>query len=579
MTTNIKRAPQPDTQNQSDTQKWMSYLTADRINNVDKYILTKLDKDLYGSSISPSILWQIYKCSIRHFAQFLGNQVHIKVNDIDGYHNEVWTDHGPCHAYNVAKIASRLAYKIDNIKLNALEVFILQVACWVHDLGMFVSPPGLSKAQQRKYHGRLCSNVLLNTEDTLFKSIKNITDSFEEDDFYRLLNCISLVAAAHQSKYPLNTIKEEILISNIIKTSLKSLHSDLKNNGIIRLRLLGALLRLADAYHIHCNRTNDSLMELMMNEYGQPSDISFFEWIINRCVSKHAFNKFEAKYYIEISDHLIDPIVECKKKGGSNNEKDYKEEIKDGIYETVKDYIASHIANHVISLGGSNAIPEMDEYLKKLTIVYVKDKNKSQKKIDPILERRGSIYRAFEKKKSFWINAVNGNRDTKIIIGDLRSKLRRTNHGCEIFLFLIDYENDNILRLYENKEIYNGKVEEGKKLEKWEKMKNVLIPLKCGIAGYVGWSGEKDFVGNLAEDWRETYQGHDAWLKLKGVYFLPLPYQEKTGHKQKNEIEPLQGVILFDSKKKRENWDILEHNDIKEKLYKLSEHLKTFELE
>jgi tetratricopeptide (TPR) repeat protein len=149
-----------------------------------------------------------------------------------------YTDHGVEHSQRILNILDRLTEGLD---LQAFEAFPLLCSVWLHDIGMFVGrEPGESYDTTRKLHH--------------LRSAEYVKQEAQAGrlplDQWQVLNVID-ICRAHRSK--VNFDEEP-------KIPKERPFED--GTGVIRVQLLGSLLRFADACDVHHSRAPEAVFEI-----------------------------------------------------------------------------------------------------------------------------------------------------------------------------------------------------------------------------------------------------------------------------------------------------------------------------
>jgi hypothetical protein len=170
--------------------------------------------------------------------------------------NPYFTAHGIPHIRNVMRYAGFFinALKHTSAKLNDDEVFVLSAAVWLHDVGMMVAKDNEDENVTRKLHNiRSYEYIIRNHQDL----------GLSQGDLYIP---VARVAKAHRDI---------------------DLEDDKYNNYTcfkdpIRLRLLSAILRIADALDVGNARAPDEVREKLSMSFTKENE---FHWIKHKYVS------------------------------------------------------------------------------------------------------------------------------------------------------------------------------------------------------------------------------------------------------------------------------------------------------
>jgi len=180
---------------------------------------------------------------------------------------DLYTLHDHTHCENVEKMIKIILSKKQVIKFNKIERFILSCSAWIHDIGMCknvawdyfndmkIKPTNFDKQRRVEHHHISCWYLLKNYKDLFFLNNSNEkTYKHEGQQFQNIVRTIAIVVRYHRKKEDINECK--------IKREIKG--------ETIRLRLLAAILRLADSLHIDASRVDYSLYSLLqMTAYTQ----------------------------------------------------------------------------------------------------------------------------------------------------------------------------------------------------------------------------------------------------------------------------------------------------------------------
>ncbi len=502
--------------------------------------------------------------------RYLGSPIHQSVNEFSSSPS-VFTDHGSTHAYSVVKITNILTETVSPSKdlsiISQTEAFILLVSAWIHDIGMFVHLPGFTKEDIRKYHGKVSGNLfgfIVDNKNKNFPIAK------------KYLTEIVLVAAAHQTK---------IEFSNLINYK----------SDKIRLVLLGALLRLADALDIDEYRADRAFFSFLEDFFGDPNDTSFFEWSVNFCTKylnkrtqilsktnnyKLTFDKAfietikkyketEYKRIFENSTSSVDSIIK--------DLQECEEKVKD-IYEySFSTYIKYYILDHINSFTKNTNDPLLtnlkDFLLENLSIKISSSEQVPLKDLDP--KNRETYVNIYDNKSVFWVSSINQDNNITERFKALKSAIAKNKkvissenpNNFELLLFVYDNEF-NKLRLISSPNLFNNNYitenqEYKKNPIKFQKDlgKDVCIPIKCGIIGFIAWSGLAEIVEKEWQDPRASYSKYDNLLRLHNLMIFNV-FEEITKADGKKENKFLGVFLLNFDQSKKEEWDYFTSNFI-----------------
>lgn len=198
----------------------------------------------------------------------LYNSLKKRVTDLfERSDKDLYTLHDHTHCENVEKMIKIILSKKQEIKFNKIERFILSCSAWIHDIGMskdiaknyfnnmHIEFTNFDKQRRVEHHHISCWYLLKNYKDLFFlNNGDEKKDEYKEQQFQNIVRTISIVVRYHRKKEDINEceIKREIKGENI------------------KLRLLAAILRLADSLHIDASRVDYSLyLLLQMTAYTQ----------------------------------------------------------------------------------------------------------------------------------------------------------------------------------------------------------------------------------------------------------------------------------------------------------------------
>ena len=142
-----------------------------------------------------------------------------------------YTPHGVDHCEAVEKILHRLVPEEKHEELTEDEKFFLLASAWLHDIGML---RGVISGDENRSDDEIRENHHIRSEQYILNNYHQIGVLETE------ATAFSLLARYHRRRCPLSTCRELLPI---------------EQRGDIRLRLLAAYVRLADALHIDQSRT------------------------------------------------------------------------------------------------------------------------------------------------------------------------------------------------------------------------------------------------------------------------------------------------------------------------------------
>jgi len=172
-----------------------------------------------------------------------------------------FTLHGVQHSKNVEKIVRDILapeHKYNNKILNEEELFYLLAAVWLHDIGM------ITKITNEEIE--ICKSEKMEIQDWIRKEHHNRSYSYIINNAEKLwideteANSIALISKAHRK---IDLFQLPVAHNNI--------------------RLLGAILRIADELDVTCLRAPKALMFEIWNSLDE---IGKWHWIKHYCVKK-----------------------------------------------------------------------------------------------------------------------------------------------------------------------------------------------------------------------------------------------------------------------------------------------------
>jgi hypothetical protein len=182
---------------------------------------------------------------------------------------EFYTDHGLAHLQNVLKRLEQLHNLLpESRKLNSMEIFLLLVAAYCHDLSMFCGreegeDPHLTREQHHERSAELIQSLVKEKTIDL--------DQFE-------LPVVKSIVIAHRA-IDLNEVKEDHDIG------------DFK----LRTRLLAAFLRIADACDIDHSRAPEAVYRFYQKYIPE---LSRDHWLKLRIVSGVRFDRYRSSIVV-----------------------------------------------------------------------------------------------------------------------------------------------------------------------------------------------------------------------------------------------------------------------------------------
>jgi hypothetical protein len=224
-----------------------------------------------------------------------------------------FTPHGETHCQAVEDLLHQLIPEKLYVKLTEDERFFLLASAWLHDIGMIRGIMGeelstVTDEQIREDHHT-------RSEQFIIRNYREIGVEEPEKEAFGLL------ALYHRRRCPLSECPEEI---------------NIPNHNSVRLRLLAAYLRLADALHIDQTRAPDAQYAISL-AYDIPSK-SKLHWLRSKFVLGIDINVKKK----EISVHLKYPTnedIEIKEKRKPNA----MERTLNSIYDLIVQDLAAEL--------------------------------------------------------------------------------------------------------------------------------------------------------------------------------------------------------------------------------------------
>ncbi len=163
-----------------------------------------------------------------------------------------YPNHGFQHAVGVIETLNNLfrMYEANGVSFSKKERFILYLSCWLHDWGNVK----VQSVEERKYHAHYSAQIITKLESYF---------NFLGDD---ILECVKYVVAYHSSKTDISNVPKEM--------------------AEVRLRLITALLRVADACDISFSRASKILFKIL--EDCLPDENKPY-WIAHQSILNIAF--------------------------------------------------------------------------------------------------------------------------------------------------------------------------------------------------------------------------------------------------------------------------------------------------
>jgi len=174
------------------------------------------------------------------------------------FDQQLFTLHDANHCRHVERMVKAILVKAmerTNMELSPLERFLLFSAVWVHDVGMddkiaeeyFKTMMGEALLdRKREEHHYISAWYLLKYYEEIFSKPTKILDKLHYD-LERYVRSIAVIIRYHRKIESLDTCPK----------------TDYIKGEIIRLRLLSAILRLADTLHIDSTRVDPNLYAMV----------------------------------------------------------------------------------------------------------------------------------------------------------------------------------------------------------------------------------------------------------------------------------------------------------------------------
>lgn len=186
------------------------------------------------------------------------------------------TDHGVPHIDRVLHFACELADERISTSLTPGERALIWAAVATHDLGLFRYPPGLDALAARADHAELSARWVISkiSDDGV------ITRQFGD--------ALAQVVRAHRRSVPLDTVYENTYISE-------------PPAGQLRLRLIAAILRIADAMDMGIGRTPIAIYRY--HEQAIPEK-SLVHWTANTHVRGCSIDAVTRELVVHVDDEI-----------------------------------------------------------------------------------------------------------------------------------------------------------------------------------------------------------------------------------------------------------------------------------
>jgi hypothetical protein len=184
-----------------------------------------------------------------------------------------FTTHGSSHNIAILNALDEMLKAYVNIKLTEMEVYLLLISAWLHDIGMLdwdcLSEKFVSEYVRNNHHKRSAKYVLHNARECSLSRGES--------------HAVAWLVKMHRKKEKLEDCPERIIVGT----------------SEIRARLLAAFLRLADALHVDESRTPDHEYSLYRMT-GMPSEAKF-HWIKSRAVQGIKANYAQSRVIVHIN--------------------------------------------------------------------------------------------------------------------------------------------------------------------------------------------------------------------------------------------------------------------------------------
>lgn len=215
-----------------------------------------------------------------------------------------YTDHSISHTGQVFKLASQLltAEEIDN--LNEDEIYVLSMACYLHDIGMCIPEDKIESIGGTEafiHYKETTPNI--STEDYIRDIHHELSNKFilEEWELLNIPNiqyakAIGLVARGHR----------KVDLSNLDEYPTKFFVKD--GRDFVCLPFITAILRIADELDI----TNARTPALLSKYYLPNNERSKKEWLKHIVTTQINFTEDFVSYQVKCSDHNMLAALETQ---------------------------------------------------------------------------------------------------------------------------------------------------------------------------------------------------------------------------------------------------------------------------
>ncbi len=208
---------------------------------------------------------------------------------LEKYPMPYYTPHGAVHAQSVENIIHRLLPGESYKRLLEIERYYLLASAWTHDIGMI---SGIDNENEGRLHPAKIREIHNKRSERYIVNMHSMLDIDQKD-----AQALGLLALFHRKKEDIEKCPREFVVGN----------------ETVRLRLLAAYLRLADALDVDQSRAPSSDYAICL-AYNIPYS-SKLHWIKSRLVSGIAVLPKERKILVHFKQPHEDDL-----------ENEYKEE-------------------------------------------------------------------------------------------------------------------------------------------------------------------------------------------------------------------------------------------------------------
>jgi len=199
------------------------------------------------------------------------------------------TSHGTTHSMKVIEYTNKIIEILSKhgLKLSQTEIELLYIAGWLHDIG---------NIKNRENHSIESCKIIRNYLEGRYINLG------------KLLFFLEYIITFHQSNFDLAKVP----------------HKEYKiGNDVIRLHLLCAIFRLADACHMGEDRAFKLVFDILKDDLGEDSTK---HWEANESIISLNFKEKEKTIEILVIDKKIAKILTDKFKTEFDNVKEYLKE-------------------------------------------------------------------------------------------------------------------------------------------------------------------------------------------------------------------------------------------------------------